>query len=199
MEKGIYQANLASGSLLPEETKKIAALLLQNPTKDEWHQAIVVDNLLQKKSAVTAKKQARLIKARLDTLPGDAKRMISEGETEDVLQLILAGAIKENHLLGDFLLRAVKRKWQQFDRRLAARDWELFLEECEQLSPNVTGWGKSTRSKVGEVLFRILAESRIVDSTREKNILSFQLAPKVKSYLQSENERYVLDCLEWGE
>ena len=57
-----YNSSIVSGSLLMEESRKIADLLLKKIDADQWYQAIVVENLLQKRSPVTARKQARLIK-----------------------------------------------------------------------------------------------------------------------------------------
>ena len=52
----IYNSSIISGSLLMEESRNIADLLLKKVGSDQWYQAIVVENILQKRSPVTAKK-----------------------------------------------------------------------------------------------------------------------------------------------
>ena len=73
-----YKANIGGGSLLVRESQVIARLLLENldnsnnsnnfdnfSNSKAWYQAIVIDNILQKRSPETARLQARLIKNRL--------------------------------------------------------------------------------------------------------------------------------------
>lgn len=196
MKERNYQSNLCSGSLLVSESKKIAELLLLNPAPEVWQHKIVVENILQKNSVVTAKKQAELIKARLNTLRTEAFSMIVGNDSDLAVQILLVAAIKGNHLLGDFL-QIVKRKWQAFENILSKKDWYSFLEECEQVSPNVRKWGSATKDKLGEVVFRILAEAKIIENTRNKKLITFQLNSNVFNYLYENHEKYVLECLEW--
>ena len=62
---GGYSGDISAGSLLITESRKIVELLLKQVNDDAWHKAIVIDNILQKRSPVAAKRQARLIKNRL--------------------------------------------------------------------------------------------------------------------------------------
>ena len=68
MSKGRYQANFTKASLLIPESRIVAGLLLDNIDEDQWHQAIVVDNVLQKRTKNTATTQASLIRNRLATM-----------------------------------------------------------------------------------------------------------------------------------
>ncbi len=58
----IYKGDITCGSLLVRESRIIADLLLDKADDRAWHQAIVIDNVLQKRSPETAKRQTRLIK-----------------------------------------------------------------------------------------------------------------------------------------
>jgi hypothetical protein len=60
-----YKADIAGGSLKVYEARIVADLLLRNLSASEWRHAIELDNVLQKTSVGTAKRQASLIKARL--------------------------------------------------------------------------------------------------------------------------------------
>ena len=64
-ENKIYNGDMAAGALLIAESRKIAQLLLKNLDEVQWHKAIVIDNILQKRSSAAAIRQARLIKNRL--------------------------------------------------------------------------------------------------------------------------------------
>jgi hypothetical protein len=77
----LYNAEISAGSLLIPESRRIAELLLSQPSSAAWNEAIVRDNILQK-SPATAKRQATLIRKRLETLDHDALRLITQSDTE---------------------------------------------------------------------------------------------------------------------
>ena len=56
-ENKIYNGEIVAGSLLLEESRKIARLLLEKVDSDGWRQAIVLDNILQKRSPSAAIRQ----------------------------------------------------------------------------------------------------------------------------------------------
>ena len=61
---GLYNAEISAGSLMLPESRRVAKLLLGHPTKEAWLEALKRDNILQKKSPATARRQARLIRNR---------------------------------------------------------------------------------------------------------------------------------------
>ena len=57
-----YKADIAGGSLKLPESRIIAGLLIDGVSESEWKDAIEVENVLQKRSPGTAKRQASLIR-----------------------------------------------------------------------------------------------------------------------------------------
>lgn len=76
---GLYNAEISAGSLMIPESRRIATLLLSRPSDEQWEAALNDENLLQKKPA-TAKRQARLIRNRLETLDEDGLRLVAQGD-----------------------------------------------------------------------------------------------------------------------
>jgi hypothetical protein len=85
----LYNAEISAGSLMPTESRRIAELLLTNPTEEQWDAALKDENMLQKKPS-TARRQARLIRNRLDTLDAEGLAMVVEGDSELRGQTLLA-------------------------------------------------------------------------------------------------------------
>ncbi len=191
-----YNADFIVGSLLVPESRKIASLLLDNVAEETWHQAITVNNILQKKSLVMARQQARLIRNRLSLMTPEFWYFIKEGNYELVSQSLFAASIKHNHLIGDFLLRVVKTHLQLFDNKLSTNDWNKFLVECEQIDPKISQWTDNTRSKLASMLFRTLAEAKYVDNVRSKIIIPVYLNTDLYKYLAYNGELYILSCME---
>lgn len=191
-----YNAEISAGSLLPLESRRIASLLLSDPDPAAWQHAIETENILQKKTPATARRQARLLQRRLTTLDAQAWKMMAERETEVVIQLLLAAAVKHSLLLGDFMLRVYADRQRRLEPALAPIDWQDFLAECTHHDAAVAGWSDSTKAKLFQVIVRILAEAKYLESARSMKLTPQSLHPDVRRYLRTHDEIYVLDCLE---
>ena len=64
-----------------------------------------------------------------------------------------------------------------------------------QMEPQVDTWKESTRSKLKQVVFRMLAEAKYIESTRSCELIPVSLAPEIEEYLVQKNEEYVLKCM----
>jgi DNA primase len=192
----LYNAEISAGSLMPLESKRVAALLLSNPDGAAWIHAIEVENILQKKTPATARRQATLLRKRLNTLDAQAWTLIVERESEVANQLLLAGAIKHSQLLGDFIRNVYSAHQRRLEPAIAALDWQDFLAECAHHDPAVAGWSDSTKAKLFQVIIRILVEAKYLESARSMKLSPRSLHPDVRRYLLERNEAYVLDCLE---
>lgn len=58
---GMYNAEISAGSLMLPESRRIAKLRMGNPSEVDWTEALRGENVLQKKTPATARRQARLI------------------------------------------------------------------------------------------------------------------------------------------
>ena len=191
-----FSGDIVAGSLLIRESREIARLLLNGVDPESWHQAIVVDNVLQKRSPVAAKRQARLIRNRLSLMKADLWEMVDKGSSDVAIQALLAAAIKHSRLLGDFLVTVIRQHWQTFTDKVTVRDWEDYLESCVQADPKVDSWTDQTRAKLKQIVFKILAESRYIASTRSPQLLPVSIIPEVEQYLVRNSEDYVLRCMQ---
>lgn len=181
--------------MLPE-SRRIAKFMLSHPSKGEWHDALTLENILQKKSPATARRQASLIRKRLETLDEAAWEMTASGDKEVATQILLASAIKHSRLLADFMRDVVVSRLRRLEHTLSASDWEAFFAECIQRDPEVGGWSDSTKAKLLQVIIRILSETRYLESTRSLKITPPILHPEVVRYLRNHQETTVLATME---
>lgn len=192
----LYNTELSRGSLLTLESKRIAALLMTKPDADTWKKAIEVENILQKDTAGTAKRQAKLIKKRLETLDPAAWKLITQKDSEVTNQLLFAAAIKENKLLGDFVRSVYVSRQKKLEPSIATNDWEDFLIECAHHDPSVSTWNENTKRKVLNGIARILVEAKYLVDRKTMKLSPQSLHPVVRTYLIERKEKYVLECLE---
>jgi hypothetical protein len=194
---GIYNAEISAGSLLLLESRRIAELLMMRPSPEQWLHALNVDNILQKSSPATARRQARLIRHRLDTLDNEAWAMIVGGPHEAATQLLLAAAVKHSRLLADFLVDVYGGHLRRLESQLTpAKDWESFLADCVKRDPEFAQLSDSTQAKLLQVILRILAEARYIDSTRNLRLTPPHLHPNVLAYLKRHGDHAVLSVMD---
>ena len=193
---GLYNAEISAGSLMLSESRRIARLLLQHPTDAQWDAALKDENLLQKKPA-TARRQARLIRNRLEKLDDEGLQLIADGDGEVASQTLLIGAIRHSRLLADFLRDVYGQDLRKLELKLSHRQWESFLQERTRLDEAIEGWAISTCEKLFQVIVRILAEAKYLDSTRSMTLTPPLLHPTVIAYLKRSGDSETLACMEF--
>jgi len=191
-----YNGDIVAGSLLIMESRKIARLLLDNANPKQWHQAIMIDNILQKRTPAAAQRQTRLIKNRLSLMKPALWEFIAQGSSDMAVQGILAAAIKHSRLLGDFMDTVIRQHWRTFVKEITDKDWKDFIETCAQVDPGIDQWTDSTQAKIKQVIFRILTESKYINNTKSLQLLPVSMFPEVRKYLIKNSEKYVLHCME---
>lgn len=196
MDKIEYKSSITTGSLLIRESRIIARLLLDNVDDSTWHQAVIIDNVLQKRSLESAKRQAGFVKERLNLMKPELWRLIDKGKPDAAVQAVLAASIKHSRLLGDFMNNVVRPHWQVFKKKISSKDWQEYLELCTQVDPRIQNWTRTTKVKLRQTVFRILAEASYINNTRSLELLPVSITPEVKTYLLNNSENYVLKCME---
>jgi hypothetical protein len=193
----LYNAEISAGSLMLLESRRIATLLLAHPTKEQWSEALKSDNVLQKRAPTTARRQARLIRNRLEKLEEEAWSLIAVGSQEVATQLLFAAAIKHSRILSDFLRDIYAGRLRRLETTLApAKDWESFNADCIQRDPEFANFSDTTRVKMLQVILRILAECRYIDSTKTLRLTPPHLHPDVIRYLKKHDEIMVLTLMD---
>jgi len=192
----IYNGEIVAGSLLIPESRKIAELLLEGVDKKMWHRAVVVDNVLQKRSIATAKRQAKLIRNRLTLMTSDIWELIINGSSEITTQALLAASIKHSRLLGDFMDKVIRDHHRIYNKQLTQKAWDNYFELCARIDPVIDKWSETTKNKLGQVVFRVLAEAKYIDNTKSRLLLPVAVTTEIKKYLVDNDEDYVLRCME---
>ncbi|MGK0291035.1 MAG: hypothetical protein ACI86H_002502 [bacterium] len=191
-----YNAELVAGALLPVESRKIATLLLKNGSPQEWKQEIEVNNILQKRSPQTAKRQAILIRKRLETMDHDFLKLVSEANATLLNQCLLVSAIKRSHLLGDFIQQVILEHTRNFQKEITVTHWNYFFENCKNVDSSIESWAVTTQKKVRQVIFKILAESKYIQSTKQKTITLIRIEPELIYYLNRQQENHLIKLLQ---
>lgn len=191
-----YLGDLIGGSLMLRESQTIAELLLSSPTQDEWIDAIVNRNLLQKRSDASAKRNAATIRKRLEGLSNLYLEKLAFGGTELATQLMFAATLVNSPMLADFMRHAVIDAKRVFREYIELKDWESFWADSMRIYPELGTMSTASTYKIAQVAFKLLADAGYIDSTRNKKLQNIFLLPEVKTLLAEMEREDVIAAME---
>lgn len=191
-----YGADITAGALKVPESRVIARLLLDEVRGPAWKDAVERQNFLQARSPATARRLARLIRQRLETMDAGLWMLIRDGTTPVATHAALAAAVKHSPLLGDFLDLVVRDQFRSFRPRLSKPLWDAYLDDCRGRDPDMPRWNDSTRRRLRSSVFQTLAQAGYLADTRSLRLQPVHIARQVGDYLREHDEAYVLRCLE---
>ena len=191
-----YKADIAGGSLKIPESRIVAKLLLDDADRDAWKHAIEVENVLRKRSPGTAKRQASLIKNRLDTMGPELWGLIHFGSVPVATHAVFAAAIKHSTLLSDFIDITVREAFRMFRPDLPRKLWGDFFEGCRDRDLYMPDWQESTVNKLGDSVWRILQEVGYIGEYPLYHLHPIRISAEVLAYLRENNEARVLRCIQ---
>lgn len=191
-----YKADIAGGSLKVYESRIIADLLLRRLPAPEWRRAIEVENVLQKTSIGTAKRQASLIKTRLKRMTPPLWALVRDGTKPVATQAVFAAAIAHSPLLRDFLTLYVRDRFRSGELGLSRNHWRTFVASCKERDPEMSEWSAPTTDKLGDSVLRILTEVGMLTEGDKHTLQPVHYEPEVMKYLRAENFDEVLRAMQ---
>ena len=177
------------------ESRVIADLLLASANEHEWTQAVQQDNRLQKRSSATAKRQAQAIRKRLEHLDEPFWRALRDGDDELATQVAFCSVLARNLLLVEFIETVVRDAFVTRAEVLESYQWRDFLEDRSNRDSAIGDWAESSKRKMGQVAFRILAEVGLIKSTRKPQLQRLLARPEVIVLLEDSRRDRIKSCL----
>jgi len=191
-----YLGDLIGGSLMIKESQIIAELLLKKPNQEEWLEAIVNRNVLQKRSDASAKRNAATIKKRIEKMSDEYLEQIAYGSTELSTQLMFAATLINSTLLADFMRNVVLDAKRMFRENLDIGDWESFWDDRSRLFPEFSKMTESSTYKIAQVAFKTLADAGYLETTRNKKLQNVYVLPEVRNLLSDIERDDIISAME---
>lgn len=191
-----YDSDLIGGSLQVRECRVIADLLLSEATPEQWHEAIQQQNLLQKRSPASAKRVAQALRKRLERLDQPFWQAIRDGDDELATQVAFCAALERNLLLVEFIETVLRDAYLTRAEVLDPWRWGDFLDERSHRDTAIGTWTESSRKKMGQVAYRMLAEVGFLKNTRSMQLQTLLIRPEVRALLDDSYRQRIKACLE---
>lgn len=196
MQSFSYDSDLIGGSLQVRESRIVANLLLQDASAEQWHEVIQQQNLLQKRTPASAKRVAQALRKRLERLDAPFWRAIRDGDDQLATQVVFCSALERNLLLVEFIETVVRDAFVTRAGVLEPYHWSEFLEERSHRDPAVSTWTESSRKKMAQVIYRMLAEVGFLEGTRNMKLQNLMIRSEVRALLDDSYRYRLKACLE---
>lgn len=191
-----YLGDLIGGSLMIKESQLIADLLLTQPNKEQWDDAIVNQNILQKRSPASAKRNAATIKKRIGSLSNEFLSALANANHEAAAQLMTAATLINSPLLADFMRTVVMDAKRMYRESIDSKDWEYFWEDKCRLYPEFAEMSESSTYKIAQVAFKVMTDGGFLESTKSKVLTNIYIEPDVRSLLIEMNQEDIIQAME---
>ncbi len=191
-----YENDLSGGSLMVRESRAIADLLLQGADVGQWEHQLYIENILQKRSPASIKRNVSTIRKRLERLNPDFWQLLRDGDDELAKQIALCGVLERNPLLVEFMETVVKDAYVARSFQLENYYWIDFLNERAQRDRNIATWKDSSKKKMGQVAFRILTEAGYVKSAQSLELQHVMLRAEIIQLLELNNKQRIKACMQ---
>lgn len=164
-------------NLMVDESRTIAGLLLKGLSDDQWTKAIEEQNVIQKSSIQTARRQARCITYRLRDLPSNCLTIIENGTSKEVKQMLMFALLNHSTLALDFFKYAVIEPQTAFKTEMPKQMWDSFLNQ--QYNESISQLADSTLNKIRKNLISSFVEAGYLENTKTLKYFNVFVEPIV--------------------
>ena len=173
----IYRVSFTIGGLFHQEAVKVAALYSNLQNWEEVRKTIFTQNTFQSRTRASTRRIAQELIPRLQQLSPGQLEILIHGDPQEQKQIMWIAICKQYALIQEFAIEVIHEKMLRSDPLLAHADFNSFLNAKSEWFEELAALKKSTRQKLGWVLFKMLREAGIISPAGQ--ILPLWLSPRV--------------------
>lgn len=173
------------------ETEQIANLYLKHQDWEIVQQLVIDDNILQKGTVSTRKREFAEIKKRLKPLNNDELKFITECTTDELKLFCLYLCSRTYRILYEFIVEVVREKYLMFDYSILDSDYARFIESKTASSLKLQNISEKTQYRIKNLIFRMLAQSGLIDSVKNKNIQKPYIPKELENIVANYSVKYL--------
>lgn len=186
---GKYIFSFTAGGILLNESTCLAALFLELGNWGDVRKKVMEDNLLQQRTASSAKRVFGEVRRRLCRLSKGEMEFFLSSSVDDRRAAAFVAVCRHYRFIYDYVLEVVRYNYFNGRDRLERCDYERFTSQVELIHPEYEKLTDKTRDKIRQVLHGILREVGLMSADNRIEPL-FVSRPLGK--VLSEGDPYVL-------
>lgn len=182
--------SFTTGSLFHRESMKLAVLYLELGDWNLVRDKIIAENLLQARTLNTLKRVCREIISRLKTLSAGELEFFVEGNHQEQGYILWIAVCRRYRFIADFAVEVLRERHITLKTDLTHKDFDVFFNQKSDLHSELDGISPTTRSKLRQILFRILRETDLL--TANNTINAAMLSERLLEVITQDSNRDVL-------
>jgi len=186
-----YLLSYTSLSLKANEAETIANLYKEIFDWDSVAKCVIEDDILQKGTIATRKREFVEFKKRLQTLTPEQLSYYEEATTIDVKNLTMLSCFKIYAFIYDFAIEVLRNKLLLFDFQLLNSDYERFYDSKKVAYDNLNSISETTQKKLKQVMFKMFEQVGFIDSVKTKNIQKPYLGEELIKLIVQDDPKYL--------
>jgi hypothetical protein len=179
--------SFTTGGLFHHESIKLSELYLDFGDWNSVRNKVIAENLLQARTLNSLKRVCREVISRLRTLSSGELEFLVEGSHQEQAYLLWLSVCRRYRFIADFAVEVLRERYITLKTDLTHEDFDSFFNcksewhlELDEISP-------ATRSKLRQVLFKILREADLL--TANNMINAAMLSPRLLDLIQKGSRR----------
>lgn len=182
--------SFTTGSLFHRESVELAALYLELGNWNFVRDKVIAENLLQTRTLNTLKRVCREVVSRLRTLAHDELEFLVEGSHQEQAYILWLAVCRRYRFIADFAVEVLRERYITLKSDLTHEDFDSFFNRKSEWHLELDEITPATRSKLRQVLFKILREADLL--TANNIINAAMLSPRLLEFIQQGRRRDVL-------
>jgi hypothetical protein len=185
LETEKYRLSFTIGGLFVNESTTIAQLHVELGDWEKVLQKALDDRVFMLPKTASNRRTAREVVSRLRFLTDREVHLLATGaDRKDAQNVLWVACCRAYQFIREFTIEVIVDRFQTYRIDLPFEVFDIFWEEKANQHSELLRVGASTKSKLRQVLFRLLREAGLID---ERNrIQNMYLSTKFVSLIESE-------------
>lgn len=191
-----YHMSFTTASLRPDLARIIAEYFLRSRDWAIAKREVRADNALQCRSANAQRNVERELRERVQLLTAAQLHLLAEGHADDRAAMAWLAMCKRSGFVCDFAVEVLGPKLSVRDVELRLSDFEVFFDQKCPTHPELLSLTPNSRSKIRQVLHRMLQEAGILVQGKPTGRLQRPaLSPQVVRAIEAESQHWLAALL----
>ena len=157
-----YKLSFSVGGLFMQGARTAAGLYQDRQDWSAVRSALDSGNLLQARTASTAKRWSYEIVQRMEELTSSEVRLLLEGTWEESSQLMWAATCRHYEIVGDFAEEVLRERFLLLHQDIGPEHFDSFVRAKSLWHEELVELENSTLQKLRSTLFLMLRESELI-------------------------------------
>jgi len=162
MNRTRYSMSFTSGGLLLVHSSALAQLYLQLTDWSRTRKFAASQNLFQSRTQNAFQRTYIEISTRLKTLTSTELRFLSTAPPAQQAALLWIAVCRRYLFIAEFTAEVLRERCHSLLRSVSSHDFDAFFNRRAEWHPELDQISSTTRTKLRQVLFRMLRESKLL-------------------------------------